>query len=146
MYPFLPKVKTNYLLLPVEHREGQDQVILGLLRLGTRILYYVYELLELQALLAVGELHLRGSARTGRLLRGRAVGLLPRRLPSFALLRARYGGGTVLFLLVGLLGLGALPHAAVLIILEVDHHFLLLAIAAGTQIARAAPVESAEFY
>jgi len=39
----------------VEHRESEDEVVFSLVRIGTRVFYYVDELLELDARFAVGK-------------------------------------------------------------------------------------------
>lgn len=67
-YVSLPKVKIesvgikNNLLLTIEHGEGKYQVVLGKLIIRTRVLYYVYEVVELYCFLSVRKLHHRGGA------------------------------------------------------------------------------------
>jgi len=71
---------------------------------------------------------------------------LPVGLPSFALLRDHYGRRAALLLVVGFLRLGTLAHAAVLIILEVYHYFLLLAGPARVLVTHPAAVQPAQLY
>ena len=58
-YEALPKnrlIARRNLLLAVEHREGQHQVVLGFGVIRATVLYQLSEFVELQCLLAVGEL------------------------------------------------------------------------------------------
>ena len=57
MYPFLHDVDVNYsdLLLPIKHREGMNEVILGLLLVRAGFLDDPEEILKLQRRLPIRE-------------------------------------------------------------------------------------------